>query len=534
MILSDRDIKEYIAKGKIKINPVPNFEIQLGPCSLDLRLGNDFKVFRQSRYPYIDLKRPFEIESIMEDIVIADDSPFILQPGEFILAVTMEDVFIDNDLMGRLDGRSSLGRLGVVVHSTAARFDPGWNGKPVMELGNLGVMPVVLYSGMRICSLTFETLSSPCEKTYQDKKNAKYAKQETALASRIGEEFQANGVQPKEGVMENQKNDQTDLGCWPASNASPAHKTSLSSDAGGQTSVVNASWPFVEGRFYVGNKNSPVAVCTNASVEGIKLDMEKVAICGKCVTENIGIEKIIQNVIANPNIRFLILCGKPSKGHFVEQAITALIQNGVDQEKTIIGAVGNMPHLKGLDIEIIERFRAQIEPVNLNGETDSNIVMQAVEACLAKSRSPYNGEKIEIIKVEEVEAKGPFDWKEDPNGFFVVSLRPNQRKIVVEHLKDGKTIKKVIGDSAQDICYKIGQMQMVGDFEQTVEHAMYLGRELQKAELCLKNQLSYEQDGDIALSEKIPGAPLFKKIVQIAEKDVEKQEAKKNLYGWHD
>lgn len=483
MILSDKDIKDYITRGKIKISPAPDFETQLGPCSLDLRLGNSFKVFRQSRYPYIDLKRPFNIADIMEDIVIAPDSPFILQPGEFILAVTMEDVFIDNDLMGRLDGRSSLGRLGVVVHSTAARFDPGWNGKPVMELGNLGVMPVVLYSGMRVCALTFETLSSPAEKTYQTKKNAKYAVQETTVASRISEEFK-----PKEAQQETS----VDLGAWPA----------------------------VEGRFYVGNKNSPVAVCTNATVEGIILDMEKVAICGKCVTENVGMEKIIQNIVANPNIRFLVHCGKPSKGHYVEQAFMALKQNGVDKEKTIIGAVGNMPLLKGLDIEIIETFRAQVELINLNGETDSKIVMQAVEECLIKNPGPYNGVKFEVERIEEVEAMGPFDWKEDPNGFFVVSLKPQEKKIVVEHLKDGKTTKKVVGDSALDICYKIGQMQMVGNFEQTVEHAMYLGRELQKAELCLKNQLAYEQDGDL----------------EIKKQEI-KQEApiqKQDIFGWHD
>lgn len=511
MILSDRDIKNYIQKGKIKVSPAPNFDEQLGPCSLDLRLGNSFKVFKPSRYPYIDLKRPFEVECIMEDIAIADDSPFILQPGEFILAVTMEDVFIDNDLMARLDGRSSLGRLGVVVHSTAARFDPGWNGKPVMELGNLGVMPVVLYSGMRVCSLTFETLSSFCEKSYQDKKNAKYAKQETAIASKISEEFQ---------------------------------EKKLNQQHVAQTSKANLEdWPSVEGRFYVGNKNSPVAVCTNATVEGIVLDMEKVAICGKCVTENIGIEKIIQNVVANPNIRFLILCGKPSKGHYVEQAIVSLKQNGIDREKTIIGAVGNMPQLKGLDIETIEKFRAQIEPIDLKGETDSKIIMQIVEECLIKNPGPFgDGIGVVLEKPEEVQAKGPFAWKEDPNGFFVVSLRLQERKIVVEHLQNNKITKKVVGDSALDICYKIGQMRLVGDFEQTVEHAMYLGRELQKAEVCLKNQINYEQDADIALpnnklfseKEKIPGAPLFQKIIQTTHAPEEKSESKKDIYSWHD
>ena len=508
MILSDKDIKEYISKGKIKVSPAPNFETQLGPCSLDLRLGNSFKVFRQSRYPYIDLKRPFDVDAIMEDILIADDSPFILQPGEFILAVTMEDVFIDTDLMGRLDGRSSLGRLGVVVHSTAARFDPGWNGKPVMELGNLGVMPVVLYSGMRICSLTFETLSSPCEKSYQFKKNAKYAKQETPLASKISEEFQNSDTSQPNNIEEPKEN----TGVEQASNAS-------------QASVVDASWPSVEGRFYVGNKNSPVAVCTNSTVEGIVLDMEKVAICGKCVTENIGMEKIIQNVVANPNIRFLILCGKPSKGHFVEQAFMALKQNGVNEEKTIIGAVGNMPLLKGLDIEIIEQFRAQVEPINLNGEIDANVVMQKVEECLLKNPGPFGVSQTSFVKVEEVEAKGPFEWKEDPNGFFVVFLRPTERKIVVEHLQNNKTTKKVVGESASDICYKIGQMQMVGDFEQTVEHAMYLGRELQKAEVCLKNQIAYEQDSDIEIAKE------ESKVSPVSPKNPEEN---KDKFGWYD
>ncbi len=487
MILSDKDIKEYIKQGKIKITPAPNYDEQLGPCTLDLRLGNAFKVFKPSRYPYIDLKRPIDLESIMEEINIADDSPFILQPGEFVLAVTKEDFTLSNDIMGRLDGRSSLGRLGVIIHSTAARFDPGWSGMAVIELGNLGVMPVVLYAGMRICALTFETLSSPCEKTYLTKKNPKYAKQDSPTASRISEEFQE-----KKAMVVNDNDDELN------------------------------NWPITEGRYYIGNKFSPVAVCTNATVEGIELDMNKVAICGKCVTENVGIEKMVQNIVTNPYIRFFILCGKISKGHFVEQAVVSLKNNGVDQEKSIIGAVGNMPHLKGLDLEIIERFRLQVEPINLDGEVDSAKIMQVVEECLKRNPGKYNGEKIEFVKVEEIEAKGPFDWREDPNGFFVVSLRPAQKKIVVEHLQNGKTTKKVVGESAQDICRKIGQMQMVGDFEQTVEHARYLGRELAEAEFCLKNNQIYEQDADIEITKEV--------IQQIVEKPKEKE----NIFGWHD
>ena len=190
MILSDQDIKKYIQEGKIQVFPAPNFEQQLGPCSLDLHLGNTFKVFRQSQYPYIDLKRKIDLEEIMEEIQVAEDGgPFILQPKDFVLAMTKESFILPDDLMGRLDGRSSLGRLGLVVHSTAARFDPGWSGKAVMELGNMGIMPVVLYAGMRVCALTFETLSSPSETPYGTKSTHKYASQEKPQASKIGKEF---------------------------------------------------------------------------------------------------------------------------------------------------------------------------------------------------------------------------------------------------------------------------------------------------------------------------------------------------------
>jgi dCTP deaminase len=190
MILSDQDIQTAIEEGRVRISPVPDFSKQLGPCSLDLHLGNTMKVFKPSPYPYLDLKRKIDMEDLMEEIIVEEGGPFILQPNDFALALTKEDFQLPNDLMGRLDGRSSLGRLGLVVHSTAARFDPGWSGKAVMELGNLGVMPVILYEGMRICALTFETLSSPAREAYGTSNKRKYSKQsETPHASRISEEF---------------------------------------------------------------------------------------------------------------------------------------------------------------------------------------------------------------------------------------------------------------------------------------------------------------------------------------------------------
>lgn len=193
MILSDQDIQKIIEEGRVIITPFPDFEQQLGPCSLDLHMGNTMKVFRASPYPYLDLKRKIDMEQLMEEIVVEEGQPFVLKPHDFALALTKEEFELPRDLMARLDGRSSLGRLGLVVHSTAARFDPGWSGKAVMELGNLGPMPIILYEGMRICALTFETLSSPAREAYSTSSKRKYSKQsQSPHASRINQEF--NGV----------------------------------------------------------------------------------------------------------------------------------------------------------------------------------------------------------------------------------------------------------------------------------------------------------------------------------------------------
>ena len=189
MILSDRHIKKFLEEGRIKIAPAPNLEEQLGPCSIDLHLGSTFKIFNHSKYPYIDPRDPGLSSEIMKDIKIPAGEAFIMRPGEFCLATTVEDLEIADDLIGRLEGRSSLGRLGIIVHSTAARFDPGWVGKPVMELGNIGVMAVALYPGMRICSFTFEEVSSIVENPYRLKKDAKYSHQKAPDSSKLAQEF---------------------------------------------------------------------------------------------------------------------------------------------------------------------------------------------------------------------------------------------------------------------------------------------------------------------------------------------------------
>jgi len=188
MILSDRDIKKAIGTKRIMISPHPDFNIQLGSCSIDLRLGDTFRVFEHSRHAYIDpFKKSISNETTRE-IKIKDKEPFIIQPGDFVLATTVEYVEIPDDLTGRLEGRSSIGRLGVVIHSTAANIECGFKGHITLELANMGKMPVALYSGIRICSISFEELSSPAEVPYYKKKGAKYVGQKGPGESKLGSE----------------------------------------------------------------------------------------------------------------------------------------------------------------------------------------------------------------------------------------------------------------------------------------------------------------------------------------------------------
>ncbi len=187
MVLSDVDIKRYIAEGKIRITPDLPPE-QFGSCSVDFRLGNTFNIFEHSRHAFIDLRQKVAIQDLMSEVTVADGEPFILQPHEFVLAITEEKLELDDDVLGRLEGRSSLGRIGIIVHGTAGLFDPGWTGQATLELSNLGRMPVALYPGMRICSFTFEQLTSKVSVPYRLKPGNKYAGQTKPLASKLSSE----------------------------------------------------------------------------------------------------------------------------------------------------------------------------------------------------------------------------------------------------------------------------------------------------------------------------------------------------------
>ncbi len=191
MILADREILAALGDGRIVIDPAPDLASQLGSVSVDFRLGPTFMIFEHSRHSFIDPRNPKSIGDAMRTITIGDDEPFIMQPGDFALASTIESLSLPDDLLGRLEGRSSIARLGITVHSTAAVFEPGWVGTATMELSNLGRMAVALYTGMRICSFSFETVSSPVMTPYRDKRNAKYAGQVSPRPSLLAEENHA-------------------------------------------------------------------------------------------------------------------------------------------------------------------------------------------------------------------------------------------------------------------------------------------------------------------------------------------------------
>jgi len=184
MILSDIDIEKALKSRYIVITPEPNLEVQLSSCSIDLRLSNEFFIFEYSKHPFLDPMNK-KIDVPVRQIVLKKNEPLVMQPGSFVIGSTIERVELPNDLVGRVEGRSSLGRLGIVIHSTAPMFDPGWRGQLTLELGNIGVMPVMLYANMRICAMTFEQTTTPVRVPYYKKKGAKYLNQKGPTKSQI-------------------------------------------------------------------------------------------------------------------------------------------------------------------------------------------------------------------------------------------------------------------------------------------------------------------------------------------------------------
>jgi dCTP deaminase len=189
-VLSDRDIRAALESGEVVVRPYDPKDLQ--PSSVDLHLDRRFRVFHNNRYAFIDVRAPQP--DLTELVTVDDEQPFILHPGEFVLGQTLEWVELPVDLVARLEGRSSLGRIGLLIHSTAGYVDPGWKGNLTLELSNVANLPIALYFGMKIGQITFEKMSSPVDRPYGTPElGSKYQGQSEPTASAYHRDFGANG-----------------------------------------------------------------------------------------------------------------------------------------------------------------------------------------------------------------------------------------------------------------------------------------------------------------------------------------------------
>ena len=187
MVLSDRTIREELERGHIVISPLGEGCIQ--PASVDLHLDRSVLVFRNNRVPFVDVRSPNE--RLTEMVTMGDDDPFMLHPGEFVLGSTLEHVEVPADLVARLDGKSSLGRIGLLIHSTSGYVDPGWKGHLTLELSNVSNLPITLYHRMKIGQISFLQLSTPADKLYGSAElGSKYQGQEYPTPSRVHLDFE--------------------------------------------------------------------------------------------------------------------------------------------------------------------------------------------------------------------------------------------------------------------------------------------------------------------------------------------------------
>jgi dCTP deaminase len=195
MILSDADIRRRLTDGDLVVEPLDDPELQIQPASIDLRLGREFLEFQRTNIPCIHPNSEQEVDEYVDETYVEEGEDFILHPGDFVLGTTKERVEIPADLIAHVEGRSSLGRLAVVVHATAGLCDPGYEGQITLELSNLGTAPVALTPEMRISQLTFTELKNPAERPYGVERGSKYQGQAGPQASRIQSDEEFGGEQ---------------------------------------------------------------------------------------------------------------------------------------------------------------------------------------------------------------------------------------------------------------------------------------------------------------------------------------------------
>jgi dCTP deaminase len=200
MILSDADILDRLAEGDLVVEPLDDVDQQVQPASVDLRLGERFLEFQRTNIPCIHPTEADEVGEYVTETTVAEGDEFILHPGDFVLGTTTERVEVPPDLLATVQGRSSLGRLAIVIHATAGIVDPGYKGQITLELSNLGTAPVALTPGMRVSQLIFTELKSPANRPYGSDRGSKYQDQDGPQASRIGDDPEFAGDEDAAGA----------------------------------------------------------------------------------------------------------------------------------------------------------------------------------------------------------------------------------------------------------------------------------------------------------------------------------------------
>ncbi len=265
-----------------------------------------------------------------------------------------------------------------------------------------------------------------------------------------------------------------------------------------------SGWPPLPGDYHVVRYGAPVAVCTLNSAELVaqltELRPEGLSIAGTMHTENLGIERVIRNLLANPHIRFLVVCGEDARqavGHLPGQSLMSLFESGLDERGRIRGAQGKRPYLKNVSREEVEAFLRQVEPVGRLGEVDHARIARAVEACARRDPGPFEA-AAGFRRVETVRAREPQRLILDPAGFFVVYPDPPRQRLVLEHYtKDGLLDSVVEGASSKEVWLEAIERKLLS----RLDHAAYLGHELARAERSMRTGEPYVQDrapGEVA------------------------------------
>lgn len=258
----------------------------------------------------------------------------------------------------------------------------------------------------------------------------------------------------------------------------------------------NESWPVEPGDYIVGNKEAPVAISTLASESlperfALERGLFHVAIIGKTETENIGIEKIIKNTITNPRIRVLVLAGKEASGHFPADALRCLVKEGIDPQGRIQKAKGIKPIMRNVNQAQVDQFRRQVSLIDLEGEEDTQIIHEELEKRITSRLEAYE-RAAEVKPVPRIQAVSEERFQIDGKGFFIIHLNPEENKILLEHYENKGVLTQVIeGDDPRAIYFTVIRRGLIS----RLDHACYLGKELERARLSLKYRFPYVQDG---------------------------------------